>query len=102
MTPNRRSIQISHSPERGRLRNRFVNVPSTRYGAPSPSENTKNERKPYHGSPLAPTTVSSATTGGPTHGAAITPTARPERNTPATLVALAPPTRDSSAVGAWN
>src|SRR5574342_472939 len=95
MTPNSFFTHSIHSPERGRRWSRLENVPSTRYGAPSPIASVKNDLNPNQGSPLAPTSASSATTGGPTHGAAITPTTSPERKMPSTLVVFVPPTRSS-------
>src|SRR4029077_14929836 len=100
--PNSFFTQTIHSPERGSVWRRFENVASTRYGAPRPIESVKKLEKPNHGSPLAPPTASSATTGGPTHGAANTPPTRPEKNTPAALVVPLPPSFSSSHGGGWS
>ena len=61
----------------------------------------KNDANPNQGSAFAATIASSATTGGPTHGAATTPTRRPEKNTPAAVVAFTAPARSRIAAGSW-
>src|SRR5512134_378831 len=94
-TPNTFFTHTIQSPERGRRWSRLEKVARTRYGAPSPIARVKNDVNPNHGSPLAPTSASSATTGGPTQGAAITPTTNPERKIPIALVVPAPPTFSS-------
>src|SRR5204862_5669861 len=76
-------------------------VVSTRYGNPSPSASVKHDVNPNHGSALAPTIASSATTGGPMQGAANTPTTRPDTNTPAAFVAFTAPARSRIEAGSW-
>src|SRR5580765_6288760 len=100
-TPNTFFTHTIHSPERGSVCSRFENVPSTRYGAPRPRARVKNDVNPNHGSPLAPTIASSATTGGPTHGAANTPTRSPDTNVPRMPLVVLPPSRFSNADGIW-
>src|SRR5438477_6747863 len=100
-TPNSFFTHSIQSPERGSVCSRLENVPSTRYGNPSPSASVKNDVNPNHGSALAPTIASSATTGGPMQGAANTPTTRPDTNTPAAFVAFTAPARSRIEAGSW-
>src|SRR6266542_552711 len=57
---------------------------ATKYGKPRPSANEPNITNPISGFPISATSVKSATTTGPTHGAATMPTNSPITAAPAT------------------
>src|SRR5512144_129715 len=91
--------QSIHSPDLGRDCSSPENVARNRYGKPSPSESVNMDAKPKPASPRCARIASSATTNGPTHGAATMPTNRPDTNSPASDEVFAPPATLSTHVG---
>src|SRR5438552_14856394 len=74
-----------HSPGRG------SEFKATKYGNPNPGASEPNITNPISGFPISATSVKSATTTGPTHGAATIPTNSPI--TPAPANPARPPLR---------
>ncbi len=91
ITPKPCLTHTIQSPERGSACSRLENVARNRYGNPRPSDSVNMVCTPNSTLCFCATIASTATTNGPTHGAAITPTPSPDRNAPAKLVACAPP-----------